>query len=450
MNRSPMTLVLAIGRASASLVLGLSAAAQPSFFSVDTDNDSLVLIDGVTGDVSPVGPLGQSVFANVQMANFDGRLFALARDALFTNPQLVEIDSLTGGILSSVTTSLNGVGTVGESLFVLNGLLHMSADPGQDATSEILAALALDGTMTVIADYSTASDDDLDGVIVDPATGTIYNLDHDGTGITDLYELTVSPATQSVVRHYPPPGLVASNPLIAGGAMWALGFNPARLLQIDLDTGDVLLEVALNTSNRLVGLAFGDRDGDGLDDGEEAEIGTDPLNADTDGDGLLDGVEEDIAMGTGCPSPLDPDSDGDSLPDGIEVLALGSDPCNVDSDGDGVSDDVDPSPTIPGVTTGFLEDQVRVLAAVVDAYDLDLFVGANDNARKGRRNSLANRVRNAANAIANLDTSTATNLLTNVRLRVDGVSPPQDWMVGSVEQASVRDELDLLLSLLSI
>ncbi|HUF61167.1 MAG TPA: thrombospondin type 3 repeat-containing protein [Verrucomicrobiales bacterium] len=46
-----------------------------------------------------------------------------------------------------------------------------------------------------------------------------------------------------------------------------------------------------------------DRDGDGLTDSEELELGTDPDNSDTDGDGISDGVE--VAAGS---DPLDPAS----------------------------------------------------------------------------------------------------------------------------------------------
>ena len=47
-----------------------------------------------------------------------------------------------------------------------------------------------------------------------------------------------------------------------------------------------------------------DCDGDGLTNDEEAEIGTDPNNADTDGGGVDDGTE--VANGT---DPLDPTDD---------------------------------------------------------------------------------------------------------------------------------------------
>jgi gliding motility-associated-like protein len=94
-----------------------------------------------------------------------------------------------------------------------------------------------------------------------------------------------------------------------------------------------------------------DCDLDGLTNGQETALGTDPTNPDTDGDGVLDGTE--VADGT---NPLNPcslvfasqtvtpstawnnlDCDNDGLSNGGEVTA-GTDPTNPDTDGDGVLD----------------------------------------------------------------------------------------------------------------
>lgn len=98
-----------------------------------------------------------------------------------------------------------------------------------------------------------------------------------------------------------------------------------------------------------------DKDGDGLSDSYEREIGTDPLNPDTDGDGLNDGAEvntyktdplkadtdndrltdaEEISKKT---DPLNPDTDADALIDGDEITR-GTDPFNKDTDGDKLND----------------------------------------------------------------------------------------------------------------
>lgn len=65
----------------------------------------------------------------------------------------------------------------------------------------------------------------------------------------------------------------------------------------------------------LFGNEVPDRDGDNLADDVERDNGTDPDSWDTDGDGLSDGEEAQI-WGT---DPLNPDTDGDTYLDGMEV-----------------------------------------------------------------------------------------------------------------------------------
>lgn len=83
-----------------------------------------------------------------------------------------------------------------------------------------------------------------------------------------------------------------------------------------------------------------DRDGDGLSDAREAELGTDPDDYDTDGDLIRDGVE--VETGT---NPTESDTDNDGLNDGREdtnrngVLDEGeTDPRRSDTDGGGMPD----------------------------------------------------------------------------------------------------------------
>ena len=94
----------------------------------------------------------------------------------------------------------------------------------------------------------------------------------------------------------------------------------------------------------------GDDDGDGLSNADEIDVyGTDPLVADTDGDGLIDGAE--VSIGS---DPLDADTDDDGLSDGHEFFVRFTNALSVDTDGDGVQDgtevgltlnDVDPLET---------------------------------------------------------------------------------------------------------
>ena len=105
-----------------------------------------------------------------------------------------------------------------------------------------------------------------------------------------------------------------------------------------------------------------DTDGDGLQDGDELGIyRTDPLNPDTDGDKLNDGEEVNRAK----TDPLKADTDSDGLTDGDEVLTYNTDPLNRDTDYDGLSDGDEVTkfktdPTKPDTDGGTVNDGVEV------------------------------------------------------------------------------------------
>ena len=77
-----------------------------------------------------------------------------------------------------------------------------------------------------------------------------------------------------------------------------------------------------------------DSDGDGLTDGEEAALGTDPHDNDTDGDDLSDGSE----YLTNLTDPLDFDTDDDGLSDGFEIINIHTNALVADTDVDGLLD----------------------------------------------------------------------------------------------------------------
>jgi hypothetical protein len=105
-----------------------------------------------------------------------------------------------------------------------------------------------------------------------------------------------------------------------------------RVSQRSYDYPDDSMEVVgFRIAQTQLGLAA-DSDDDGLTDGEEADLGTDPSDPDTDDDGALDGDEVDAGT-----DPFDPDTDDDGLSDGDEAAA-GSDPTDTDSDDDGITD----------------------------------------------------------------------------------------------------------------
>ena len=76
----------------------------------------------------------------------------------------------------------------------------------------------------------------------------------------------------------------------------------------------------------------GDLDNDGVSNGDEIALGSNPNDSDSDDDGVNDG--EEIDAGT---NPTSDDSDNDGLSDGDEI-DFGTNPLLADTDGDGVND----------------------------------------------------------------------------------------------------------------
>jgi len=153
-----------------------------------------------------------------------------------------------------------------------------------------------------------------------------------------------------------------------------------------------------------------DTDSDGISDGGELALGTDPEDADSDDDGLLDGEEPNPSQdpdGDGLINALDPDSDNDGLFDGTEMgkacsnpdidLSLGNcredrdpdtttDPLAADTDDGGMSDGsedynlngrVDKGETDP--TSGHGDDDDELADSDDDdlSDDLEDFLGSN-------------------------------------------------------------------------
>jgi len=252
----------------------------------------------------------------------------------------------------------------------------------------------------------------------------------------------------------------------------AAGFIPIPLLDPEIDTisltetptlGSVQFSIDVDSDDD--GLPDGqeiaigtdpfdpDTDDDGLNDGQEVEVhGTDPLDADSDDDGLSDGDEVNV-HGT---DPLDPDSDDDGLSDGDEVNVHGTDPLDPDTDDDGLDDGLevalgtDPNDSdsdddgIPdGQDTEFIENAINALSD-------DVF--KDESPGKGLRNALLRNLENAERAVARGQTAQAIHHLEIVRGHLDGCGTSadgNDWIVDCTAQVQIRDLLDLLIANLS-
>lgn len=195
-------------------------------------------------------------------------------------------------------------------------------------------------------------------------------------------------------------------------------------------------------------LAVSDTDTDGLTDTDETTIWfTNPLDPDTDNDGLLDGTEADLFLNGSCVNVLVTDTDGDTLTDGAEVTG-GTNPCDQDTDGDGIADPIDPNPLVANASNAQTAETLRGIGDVILSFPVSEFAGPNNNARKARRNALANRYYAAALlAQLGLDLPAAL-LIYTVDLQIDGDPTPPDWMLDSADRDLLQIFTDMAIDML--
>ncbi|SDA32699.1 protein of unknown function [Ruminococcus sp. YE71] len=138
-------------------------------------------------------------------------------------------------------------------------------------------------------------------------TDDVYSvdfLDSDGDGLADIYEELIGTDIENVDTD--------NDGLTDYQEVYITGTDPTKYDSVTEGVSDY----------------DADNDNDGLSNGTEIELGTDPVNPDTDGDELSDGEE----VNTYVTDPLKPDSDGDTLPDGDEPH-IGLDPTNPETFG---------------------------------------------------------------------------------------------------------------------
>ena len=100
--------------------------------------------------------------------------------------------------------------------------------------------------------------------------------------------------------------------------------------------------------------------------------------------------------------------------------------------------------------TESLLEQAKNLVVKIKALDLNLFRGPNNRANAGLRRSLSRQAYGAAKAIAADNKEGAIYVLKRLLLKIDGRSPPQDWLVDSQEKTdvatTVADLIDQLVA----
>jgi hypothetical protein len=166
---------------------------------------------------------------------------------------------------------------------------------------------------------------------VHSVTGGTYRLqisliDPNGNAVTiSTSDFAVAPGADAV-RNVSP-----TYPLSSGSGLYRI---EAQLFWLNPADGNfpVQQDIAYAQFTHTAGAGASgfqnDSDGDGLTDGEEATLGTNPNSADSDGDGVNDGAE----VGSNPGAPLD--TDGDTIIDALESSLT-------DSDGDGVANQLD-------------------------------------------------------------------------------------------------------------
>jgi len=219
---------------------------------------------------------------------------------------------------------IKGTAEAGSILTVTNSIGTQSCSVTVDAdgqwecqTSPVLPYGEVTLTATTVDSAGNVSEATQHDLVVLTSTG-----DEDGDGITNQDEIN----------------LTGTNPLLADsdgdGVSDLVEIGPSYSSPLNT-TGGALID-ALNPNN--------DSDGDGLNNQEEVNFGSNPLSTDSDADGLDDVVEQALGLN---PNSADSDNDGtndiaedsdsDGLPNGVEI-SLGTDPKLVDSDGNGVDD----------------------------------------------------------------------------------------------------------------
>ncbi len=192
----------------------------------------------------------------------------------------------------------------------------------------------------------------------------VYTDAPNGYYIWYEFEVTVGPGERKILMHF-----ASQN---ADRTAAAASAQTLHCLQ-----GHALDGLALDEQADIVNfVAYADADCDGLTDGQETSVGTDPNLADTDGDGLSDRFEVDNGFDPLWGPLSDPpaagegdlDSDGDGLAN-IEEQGAGTDPRDADSDADGLNDGeeinlfgTDPLDYLIRVAQGTTESEQAALA----------------------------------------------------------------------------------------
>jgi Tol biopolymer transport system component len=190
-------------------------------------------------------------------------------------------------------------------------------DPGQVATADFTAAPRRRPKFSDQIEYPYR-------VLVRPVRGQAHHLNASilGKGVFPIWVLPVALLICLVMAMVPLVAIFVDRLPAPGGTPVAAITQTAAVTQ------------TASANQTAAAIAGGqDSDGDGLNNLQETQLGTNPGNPDTDADSLLDGAEV-ISFST---NPLNPDTDADTISDGEEVR-IGTIPTSADTDRDNLDD----------------------------------------------------------------------------------------------------------------
>jgi hypothetical protein len=407
---------------------------------VPLDSDQIIL-STITGEIARAEMNGSLTLGPVPSGALPGLGGAAAvvgvTGATLTSPLIVPGFGVTewqsAGQTNTVAVTLGAAAdsTVTTTLSPVMHWLSVSADAEIDVNLSDFLNVFFDDFSIGVFSGSIGSLLSANGVdtLVSDAIASLIGFDP-GVGANIAAGNLPFPLTSPDVANVPPIPTLGSvvfsfdtdsdDDGLADGEEIALGTDP-----FDPDTDDDGLsdgdEVNVHGTDPL----DPDTDDDGLDDGDEIALGTDPFDPDSDDDGLSDGDEVHV-YGT---DPLDPDSDDDGLNDGLEV-SLGLDPLDPDSDDDGIPD---------GSDSEFLQSAVALL-------DPSAFKG------NGHQTAILAQLDNVEKRVLQGKVDQALNELAHLRSKMDGCGTEADntdWIIDCAAQVQIRALLDLLVANLS-
>lgn len=218
--------------------------------------------------------------------------------------------------------------------FVITGLVSILLVNPVGAAGPVGPPVGMDGT----------SQEQIEAVEVEEAAAVdgnatyVWNRTADGQPIRS-YHLEVHAAADGDGRLCVDADGTGNCTLLANGSTAAFtvpASGSAQTLTVTLEDPDTGETQSVRTLTLEPIARTGDLDRDGLTNGREVRLDTDPMDADTDGDGLVDGTE--VALGT---DPTSAHVDGSVLNHG-RVVDLGAESTRAEPDGDAIADGDDP------------------------------------------------------------------------------------------------------------